>query len=147
MSTLQIPQSWLHEPPDWWNQNGFKMGIHTWSPGKKELIIENLYDGTTRLEVRSQQDPGNYYQLVWYINHQDKDPSRGECILSRDELEEAFALGEAENNDDPRDGDFEREYCYLNIPYRGTGEYGDSNLSIFLSLPIRQAVSDLLELD
>jgi len=147
MSTLHTPQSWLHQPPDWWNENGFRMRIHTWSPGKRELYLATPFTEFAKLRITSLRDAGSYFRLTWSINQVVGENTSGEFDLSRDDLEEMFALGECEDRDDPVHEHYEREYGYLNIPKRGTGKDGDPNLSVFVSNEIRQAVSDLLELE
>jgi hypothetical protein len=125
--------------PCWWNPNHHTLDVELFDPERRVL---NLASKSARLTISSKRTNGTWGWLVgWSIQHSPVESVQGMKLWTSDQLMHAFALDEEGVWGIP--GLFRRCHRFLNVPWIGTGEDGDPNLSVELTHEMLAAVKAL----
>lgn len=116
--------------PKWWHVGGNKIKVH-------EMVLEGserrvkLKSEWVTIVITPDMRNKNFWKLHWSIIHVGRGAEvNGDVTLSDTEMNEAFLRASTQGNEIGTAGYFCRLEEWLNIPNRGTGQDGDTNVSI-----------------
>ena len=124
--------------PSWYHHHGLKMQVREFHIRKGYLVIAN---NTASVIINRNREITDY-RVSWQIIHSmpDNEVATGFLTFSSNDLFIAFGLMNENGLEQKCEGKYFRFKNYLNIPYPGTGNNGDPNISIYLSNEIKEAV-------
>ncbi len=134
--------------PKWFNPSGDDARLVE-RRSKKPSLIPSLTivtsNGSSQLKIRRHTTDRRFWHVRWRIFYKNDARLEGELYWTDDHIRSAFgetSLGIFWHVPGSR---FARVGNYLNVPWPGTGNDGDPNMSILLNDTIRAAVKKLIE--
>lgn len=141
--------------PEWWHKDGYEMEVERIDKDKNMILIVGM---RTRVKIIPRSIPsGGGWFVEWEKAKNLFEWIRGRILFTSDDLKAAFGLrGAFGESDDwlikrfgPEviaiHGEYIRQGNFLCIPCFGTGHNGDSNVSVFITEAIQDAIRKLLE--
>ncbi len=131
--------------PHWWNGHGYKTELLDKAVVPGALLVIGKPESDLAKFWVSYNPHGPGFNAYWWVDHGNGNV-RGHMVMPYDVLRRAFGLAVTGlASEDHEDGMFTRRGDWLNIPCKGSGDFGDPNLSIMVNEGMRREVKKLLE--